>query len=155
MSGNRIDRLIELGVPPGTRVAHKNGWWFETSADAGIVFSPGGDYVLVVYTWERDTDGNNLPTIASWELIEEISRLVYNAFNPDAALLQPRQPIHPLTAIHCVTVLSPERVDLNDINKNRLDENGNPLPTACYGGRAEYNPATGECMPFDNWGQRN
>ncbi len=74
MSGNRIDRLIELGVPLGTKVAHKNGWGGETSTDAAIVFSPGGDYVLVMYTWELDTDGNNLPTLASWELIEEVSR---------------------------------------------------------------------------------
>ena len=30
--------------------AHKNGWGPETSADAGIVFSPGGDYVFAVIT---------------------------------------------------------------------------------------------------------
>ena len=147
LSGNRIDRLIELGVPPGTRVAHKNGWGPPgTSGDAGIVFSPGGDYILVVYTHELVNTAEKLPTIASWELIEEISRLTYNYFNPDAPLYQRRDPILPYTAIDCVTVSSPDEVDLNDINKNRLDANGNPLSTACYGG-------AGKCHPFDDWGR--
>jgi len=43
-------------------------------------------------------------------------------------------------------------VDLNNINANRLDENGDPLPTACYGGPSEFNPATGQCAPFNGWG---
>ncbi len=146
LSGNRIDRLLELGLPPGTRIAHKNGWGFETSADGGIVFSPGGDYVIVVFTWEQDTDGNGLPTLLSWEVIEEISRLTYNYFNPDAPLLTRREPINPYGAIECVSFMSPEDVNLNDINQNRLDENGLPLPTACYGG-------AGHCKPFDNWGR--
>lgn len=146
LSGNRIDRLIELGAPPGTPIAHKNGWGVETSADAAIVFSPGGDYVLVVFTWELDTDGNDLPTLASWEVIEEISRLVYNYFNPGAPLAQRRAPISPYGAIECVTVASPDLVNLNNIDENRLDANGLPLESACYGG-------AGHCKPFDNWGQ--
>ena len=146
MSGNRIDRLIELGLPLGTRFAHKNGWGIETSADAGIVFSPGGDYVLVVFTWELDTDGNYLPTLDSWVLIEELSRLTWNYYNPGQALTQRRQPISALGAIDCVTVSSVEDVNLNDINANRLDANGNPLSTACYGG-------AGDCRDFDNWGR--
>jgi beta-lactamase class A len=145
LSGNRIDRLIELGVPPGTRVAHKNGWAFETSADAAIVFSPGGDYVLSVFNWEVNSDNNTVPTILSWEVIEEISRATYNYFNPGAPLLQRRTPINPLTAIDCVSYRSPDDVNLNDINANRLDANGDPLPTACYGG-------SGDCRTFVGWG---
>jgi beta-lactamase class A len=155
LSGNRIDRLIELGVPLGTRVAHKNGWGpgvapayaGPDTGDAGIVFSPGGDYVIALYVYEPDTDNNGLPTLAGWELIEEISRLTYNFFNPDAPLLQRREPISPYGAIDCVTVSSPDLVNLNDIDQNRLDENGNPLPTACYGG-------AGDCRPFDDWGRQ-
>ncbi|MBN2304825.1 MAG: serine hydrolase [Anaerolineae bacterium] len=146
LSGNRIDRLLELGLPPGTRFAHKNGWGIETSADAGIVFSPGGDYVISIFTWELDTDGNDLPTLASWELIEEISRLTYNFFNPAEPLTIRREPLNAFGAIDCVTVESPELVNLNDIDQNRLDENGLPLSTACYGG-------AGDCRPFDNWGR--
>lgn len=146
MRGNHIDRLIELGLPPGTQFAHKNGWGFETSADAGIVFSPGGDYVISIFTWERDLDGNLLPTLASWELIEEISRLTWNYFNPDQPLLQRREPLNPFGAIDCVTVRDPALVNLDNIDENRLDANGNPLPDACYGG-------AGHCRAFDNWGQ--
>jgi beta-lactamase class A len=146
LRGNRIDRLLELGLPAGTLIAHKNGWGIETSADGGIVFSPGGDYVIVVFTWEQDLDGNRLPTLLSWEVIEEISRLTYNYFNPDAPLLTRREPLNPYGAIDCVSFMTTEDVNLNDINQNRLDENGIPLPTACYGG-------AGHCKPFDNWGR--
>lgn len=146
MSGNRIDRLIELGLPPGTEVAHKNGWGAETTGDAGIIFAPNGDYIFVMYVWERDLDGNNLPTIQSWELIEEASRLTYNYFNPQTALYQRREPINPLTAIDCVTVRSADQVNLMDIDENRVDENGDPLPGACYGG-------AGECREFTGWTQ--
>ncbi len=152
LSGNRIDRLIELGLPEGTRVAHKNGWGPETTGDAGIIFSPGGDYIFVMYVYEQDIDNNGVMTIGTWELIEEISRLTYNFFNPDAPLTERRTPINPFGAIHCVTVMNPADVDLNNINANRLDENGNPLPTACYGGPSEFNPSTGQCLPFNGWG---
>ncbi|MCD4685424.1 MAG: class A beta-lactamase-related serine hydrolase [Anaerolineae bacterium] len=145
LSGNHIDRLIELGLPPGTPLAHKNGWGIETSVDSGIVFSPGGDYVISIFTWEYDADGNALPTLASWELIEELSRLTWNYFNPDQPLLQPREPLNPLGAIDCVTVSTTEDVNLDDIDMHRLDANGLPLSTACYGG-------AGNCRPFDNWG---
>ncbi|WP_119066769.1 serine hydrolase [Aggregatilinea lenta] len=146
MSGNRIDRLMELGIPLGTRIAHKNGWGTETTGDAGIVYAPNGPYIFVMYTWERDLDGNNLPTIDSWVLLEEASRLTYNYFNPETAMYQRRAPINELTAIDCVTVSSSDQVNLNDINANRLDENGDPLPTACYGG-------AGDCRTFDGWNQ--
>jgi hypothetical protein len=149
LSGNRIDRMIELGVPLGTRVEHKNGWGMRgdgTSGDAGIVFSPGGDYVLVVYTWNAlGIEGVEQPTIQDWELIEEISRLTYNYFNPSAPMIERRDPINPLTAIDCVTVRSVDQVNLDDINANRLDANGDPLPTACYGG------VTTRCATWHTW----
>jgi uncharacterized protein YraI/beta-lactamase class A len=80
MSKNRINALIEVGVPPDTRVAHKHGWIPDTHGDAGIVFTPGGNYVLVIVlhnpTW--------LDFSESFPLIAEISRAVYNYYNPDA-----------------------------------------------------------------------
>jgi beta-lactamase class A len=156
LSGNFIDRLIALGLPEGTQLAHKNGWGPVTSADAGIVFSPGGDYVLSMYVYERDSDGNNLPTLAAWELIEEVSRLTWNYFNPDQPLLQPRQPLNPYGAVECISFnpQNPEVIDLNDINANRIDANGAPLPTGCYGGAAAYyRLGTGQCLPWDNYGR--
>jgi beta-lactamase class A len=78
MSDNQIDSLIEMGVPPGTRVAHKHGWIGDTHADAAIVFSPGGDFVLVAFLYH--------PQWLEWEvsnpLIADIGTATYNFFNP-------------------------------------------------------------------------
>src|SRR5213082_1991361 len=42
---------IPVGVPPGTRVAHKTGWIGEVVYhDAALVYPPSGSYVLVVLT---------------------------------------------------------------------------------------------------------
>lgn len=83
MSYNRIGEFIEAGVPTGTRVAHKHGWVDETHGDAGIVWTPNGDYVLVVALhapeW-LDFEGITAPTIA------EVSRTVYNHYNPSTPL---------------------------------------------------------------------
>lgn len=144
LSGVRIDRLIELGVPEGTRVAHKNGWGGVTAADAGIVYSAGRTYILSVYIYEHDSDNNGLTTLQAWEVIEEVSRLAYNYFNPLQPLVSRRAPISEWGAIECVTAASPELVNLDDIDQNRLGPNGDPLPTACYGG-------AGTCHPFDGW----
>ncbi|MEO1666178.1 MAG: serine hydrolase [Chloroflexota bacterium] len=86
MGGNQIGALIEVGTPPDTRVAHKHGWVNETHGDAGIVFTPGGDYVLVVVlhnpTWLNFEE--------SFPLIEDISLTVYNYFNPEQPMLTTR-----------------------------------------------------------------
>ncbi|MGD9030513.1 MAG: serine hydrolase [Anaerolineae bacterium] len=78
MSQNRIDNFIEGGVPASIEVAHKHGWISDTHADAGLVFTPGGDYVLVVFL--------HRPQWLEWEegapLIADISTAVYNYFNP-------------------------------------------------------------------------
>ena len=78
MSINRIDSLIEAGVPVGTKVAHKQGFTGDTHADAGLVFSPGGDFVLIVYLYR--------PQWLEWEesapLITDIATATYNYFNP-------------------------------------------------------------------------
>ncbi|GAF97475.1 unnamed protein product, partial [marine sediment metagenome] len=54
MKLNQIGSLIEEGVPTGTPVAHKHGWISDTHGDAGIVFSTGGDYVLVMYMFKPE-----------------------------------------------------------------------------------------------------
>lgn len=87
MSNNKIGALIEAGVPEGTRVAHKHGWIDDTHGDAGIVFTPGGSFALVVIlhnpTW--------LDFSESFPLIAEITRAVYNYYNPTAPLAEIRQ----------------------------------------------------------------
>ncbi len=78
MSRNRIDSLIEAGVPVGTRVAHKHGFTGDTHADAALVFSPGGDFVLVAFLYR--------PQWLEWEesapLIADFATATYNHFNP-------------------------------------------------------------------------
>ena len=90
--GNRIDAFIESGVPAGVPLAHKHGWIDDTHGDAGIVFSPNGDYVLAVALYS--------PGWLEWEisnpLIGELSRLTYAHFN-DPAGYPPNLP--PLPAL--------------------------------------------------------
>lgn len=82
LSRNKIGVLIEAGVPDGTRVAHKHGWTEESQglgalSDAGVVFTPGGDYILAVFLWK---EGGMV-----WErdsrVLADISRATYNYFN--------------------------------------------------------------------------
>lgn len=82
---DKIPFLLQAGVPEGTTVAHKHGWVASAStgiihdiSDAAILFTPGGDYVLSVFLYHPQQllfEPNNL-------LIAELSRAVYNFFNP-------------------------------------------------------------------------
>lgn len=90
MSDNNLAEplLMSAGVPANTRVAHKHGWTEDTHGNAGIVFTPGGDYVLVVTLHNPDW----LDFSESFPLISEISRTVYNYFNPTAPMETDREP---------------------------------------------------------------
>lgn len=145
MSANDLNRLLQAGLPRGTRIAHKNGWLPAdlsqniTGAmvgDAGIVFSPNGrDYVISIYLWEAgDTTGFN-----RWYLVEEISRATWNFFNPEQALTARRSDLPP-TADECLTqatdgsiasynYLPPyDAIDLNNINGWRDGTTTRPQP---------------------------
>jgi hypothetical protein len=81
LAQNRIAWLIEASVPDGTRVAHKHGWTqspLDFISDVGIVFSPGGDYVISIFLWD-DTEMVWEPTAS---LFAQLGRAVYNYFNP-------------------------------------------------------------------------
>jgi beta-lactamase class A len=78
MSQNRIDSLVEAGVPVGTEVVHKHGFTGDTHADAALVFSPGGDFVLVVFLYRSQW----LEWEESASIIAEIATATYNYFNP-------------------------------------------------------------------------
>jgi len=83
MERNKIAVLIQSGVPSGTTVAHKHGWANEndgllhTIGDVGIVYTPGGDFVLSIFVHH--------PVQAVFdpvnELFAELSAAVYNYFN--------------------------------------------------------------------------
>lgn len=80
---DKLGVLLQGGVPEGTIVAHKHGWVTDLDgimnhiSDAGIVYTPGGNYVLTIYVYH--------PEQTIWDvvspMIAEISRAVYNYFN--------------------------------------------------------------------------
>ena len=84
MIQNEEGNLIRFGVPQGTLVSHKHGWARATHADAGIVFSPGGDYVIVEYLHQS---GDWLLAEESFPILREIARAAYNYFNVDEPYL--------------------------------------------------------------------
>jgi beta-lactamase class A len=71
--------LIRYGVPEDVLVSHKHGWAGNTHGDAGVVFSPGSDYVIVEYLSQPLTDW--LVSDVSFPILREISRTTYNYFN--------------------------------------------------------------------------
>jgi beta-lactamase class A len=84
LAADKIGVLIEAGVPEGTQVAHKHGWISDAGSgviknisDSAIVYTPGGNYVFVMYAYH--------PVQAVWEPVSELfaqlSQVVYNYFN--------------------------------------------------------------------------
>jgi beta-lactamase class A len=84
LASDKIGVLIEAGVPEGTQVAHKHGWISDPASlvihnisDAAIVYTPGGNYVLVIYAYH--------PVQTVWEpvsaLFAQMSQAVYNYYN--------------------------------------------------------------------------
>lgn len=83
LAANRIGVLIQAGVPEGTRVAHKHGWITESDglihaiSDAGIVYTPGGNYALVIFMYQPVQlifDTANF-------VMAELSSAIYNYYN--------------------------------------------------------------------------
>ena len=88
MENNTVDGMLKAGAPEGIRVAHKHGWVNDTHGNAGIFFTPGGDYVLVVMLYKPqflEFTTVSLPTLAN------LSLRVYNHYNPTQPLAQPRE----------------------------------------------------------------
>lgn len=77
MSQNNIESLFEEGVPDDITLAHRHGWISDTHTDAGIVFTPGGNYVIVGMLYKPDW----LEWETSSPILSDISRATYNYFN--------------------------------------------------------------------------
>jgi beta-lactamase class A len=79
MEEAKLGNLIQGGVPEGTVVAHKYGWdnYENQFGDAAIVYTPGGNYVLTIYSYN--------PVQFQWDVTSrmyaELSRAIYNYFN--------------------------------------------------------------------------
>lgn len=87
MSNNTVDALLKSGVPAETRVAHKHGWIPDTHGNSALFFTPGGDYVIAMLLFQPDW----LDFQESLPLFAEVSRRVYNYFNPGAPFLDERE----------------------------------------------------------------
>jgi beta-lactamase class A len=76
---DKLGALIQAGVPEGTTVAHKHGWdnYENQFSDVAIVYTPGGNYVLTIYSYN--------PVQFQWDVTShmyaELSRAIYNFFN--------------------------------------------------------------------------
>jgi beta-lactamase class A len=83
MAQDKLGSLIQGGVPDGTLVPHKHGYVPDNAgivhdiSDAGIVYSPGGNFVLTIYSYH--------PVQNIWDttnsLIIDLTKATYNYFN--------------------------------------------------------------------------
>jgi beta-lactamase class A len=80
---DKIGVLLEAGVPEGTQVAHKHGWVPDTDgivrnfSDAGIIYSPGGNFVLSIYTHHPV----QMLFETANQLFAKLTQAVYNYYN--------------------------------------------------------------------------
>lgn len=83
LTQNEMPSLIKAGTPDGTKIAHKHGWISNNYGviiviqDAGVVYTPGGNYVLAIFLYHPE----QLLWDSSAKLIADLSRIVYNYYN--------------------------------------------------------------------------
>lgn len=82
LENNTVDAFAKTGAPDGTIVAHKHGWTSETHGNAALVFTPNGDYIIVMMVFQPSW----LVFSESLPLVGETSRMMYNYLNPDNPL---------------------------------------------------------------------
>jgi beta-lactamase class A len=82
LSRNYMPSLIEAGLTEDAFIAHKHGWVTNDGiinmlGDAGLIYTPGGDYVLSIFLYH--------PEQLIWDpassLVGQLSRAVYNFYN--------------------------------------------------------------------------
>jgi beta-lactamase class A len=93
MNNNTVDALLRSGVPADIPVAHKHGWTDESHGNAAIIFTPGGNYVMVMMLHEPIF----LQFTQTLPVFAEASRAVYNYYNPDSPMTAIRESFIPTT----------------------------------------------------------
>ncbi len=83
MAQDKLGSLLQAGVPDGTFVPHKHGYVpandgvVHDTSDVGIVYSPGGNFVIAIYTYH--------PVTNIWDvtnpLFANLTKAAYNYFN--------------------------------------------------------------------------
>jgi beta-lactamase class A len=86
MNADQLTVEIQAGIPAGTYIAQKTGVGNDIHNDAAIIMTPGGDYVIV----EMMHNPVWLSYLDSFPVMAEVSRLVYNDYNPTAPLTKIR-----------------------------------------------------------------
>jgi hypothetical protein len=74
-----VPSLLRGGVPDANEVIHRPGGTANTRADAALVTSPGGDYVLVVFL---NAPGRELNWTGVNPIFNDLAKAAYNYFNP-------------------------------------------------------------------------
>jgi beta-lactamase class A len=83
LTRNEQPGLLREGLPEGTQIAHKHGWTDNADqtinliGDAGIIYSPGGNYILSVYI----SSNTQIIWNTGSALFSNLSRAVYNYYN--------------------------------------------------------------------------
>ena len=81
---NKIAMLLQAGLPDGTQFAHKHGWVVDATdgvihimVDAGITFTPGGNYVMVMAMYQPTQLIFDVANV----IFARVSTATYNYFN--------------------------------------------------------------------------
>ncbi|MBI5566636.1 MAG: serine hydrolase [Chloroflexi bacterium] len=74
-----VPSLLRGGVPDANEVLHRPGGTASARADAALVTSPGGDYVLVVFL---SAEGRELDWNGVNPIFNDLAKATYNYFNP-------------------------------------------------------------------------
>jgi len=83
LTQNKIAVLLEAGLPDGTNFGHKHGWITEADGlihsilDAGIVYSPNGNYIVVVAMYQPTQLIFDIANL----LTAQMSTAIFNYFN--------------------------------------------------------------------------
>jgi beta-lactamase class A len=72
------DRMA-ADVPPNTPIARKGGWIGNLEAEAGIVRSPGGNFLLVMFVYQEAEPFKRQQATAT---MAALTRLLYTYYNP-------------------------------------------------------------------------
>lgn len=83
MVQDKFGSLLQAGLPDGTKIAHKHGFIpdrfgvVHDISDVGLIYTPGGNFVLAIYTYH--------PVQGIWgevnPLFVELTQAIYNYFN--------------------------------------------------------------------------
>jgi beta-lactamase class A len=83
LSRNYWDLEAMAHTPPTVNVASKNGSVRQSKSEVVLVNAPSGDYLFCVITKNQEDTRNEYDN-KGWVLIREISKILYNHFEPDS-----------------------------------------------------------------------